>query len=84
MPFAAIGFASVVSMMPGVFLFRMASGLLQIAGGSQTTLDLISATIADGMTAMIVTLAMSFGLITPKLVMDYLRETSTKTRSQAT
>jgi uncharacterized membrane protein YjjP (DUF1212 family) len=84
MPFAAIGFASVVSMMPGVFLFRMASGLLQIAGGSQTTLDLISATIADGMTAMIVTLAMSFGLITPKLVIDYLRETSTKTRSQAT
>ena len=54
------------------------------AGGSQTTLGLISATIADGMTAMIVTLAMSFGLITPKLVIDYLRETSTKTRSQAT
>jgi uncharacterized membrane protein YjjP (DUF1212 family) len=84
MPFAAIGFASVVSMMPGVFLFRMASGLLQIAGGSPTTLELISATIADGMTAMIVTLAMSFGLITPKLIIDYLRETSTKTRSQVT
>jgi uncharacterized membrane protein YjjB (DUF3815 family) len=81
MPFAAIGFASVVSMMPGVFLFRMASGLLQIAGGSQTTLELISATIADGMTAMIVTLAMSFGLITPKLVIDYLSESSTKTKS---
>jgi uncharacterized membrane protein YjjP (DUF1212 family) len=84
MPFAAIGFASVVSMMPGVFLFRMASGLLQIAGGSQTTLELISATIADGMTALIVTLAMSFGLVTPKLVIDYLRKTSTKTRSQPT
>jgi uncharacterized membrane protein YjjP (DUF1212 family) len=81
MPFAAIGFASVVSMMPGVFLFRMASGLLQIAGGSPTTLELISATIADGMTAMIITLAMSFGLITPKLVIEYLSESPTKKES---
>ena len=81
MPFAAIGFASVVSMIPGVFLFRMASGLLQLADGSQTTLELISATIADGMTAMIITLAMSFGLIIPKLVIEYLSESPTKKKS---
>jgi uncharacterized membrane protein YjjP (DUF1212 family) len=81
MPFAAIGFASVVSMLPGVLLFRMASGLVQIAGGAQPSLELISATIADGMSALISILAMSLGLITPKLVIDALSERATQRKS---
>ena len=81
MPFAAIGFASVVSMIPGVYLFRMASGLVQLADGSHTTLELISATIADGMIAVTIILAISFGLIVPKLVIDYLSERPTKSKS---
>jgi uncharacterized membrane protein YjjP (DUF1212 family) len=76
MPFAAIGFASVVSMIPGVYLFRTASGLLQIASGSQTTLELLSTTTADGLTAAIIILAMSFGLVVPKLVIDYFSDRS--------
>jgi uncharacterized membrane protein YjjP (DUF1212 family) len=81
MPFAAIGFASVVSMMPGVYLFRAADGLLQLADGSHTTLELLGATIADGSTAATITLAMSFGLIVPKLIVDRLSEKLTQAKS---
>jgi uncharacterized membrane protein YjjB (DUF3815 family) len=81
MPFAAIGFASVVSMIPGVYLFRMASGLLQLANNSNTTLNLLGATIADGMTAVTIILAMSFGVIVPKIDVDWLADRTTKAES---
>ena len=81
MPFAAIGFASVVSMIPGVFLFRMASGLVQLAGNSHATLELISATVADGMTAVTIILAMSLGLIVPKMVIDRVSKNATQARA---
>jgi len=74
MPFAAIGFASVVSMMPGVFMFRMASALAQLADNSQRTWELLAATLADGSIAILIILAMSFGLIVPKLIIDYVSD----------
>src|SRR5262249_34114808 len=70
MPFAAIGFASVVPMMPGVFLFRMASGLVQLADSSHTTLELIAATVANSSTAILIILGMSLGLTIPTMALD--------------
>jgi uncharacterized membrane protein YjjB (DUF3815 family) len=77
MPFAAIGFASVVSMIPGVFMFRMASGLVQFTNSSQRTWELMEATLADGWIAILIILAMSFGLIVPKLLIDCVSEERT-------
>src|SRR5882724_9488805 len=81
MPFAAIGFAAVVSMMPGVFLFRMTSGLLLLTSSSNTTLALLGGTIADGMTATTIILAMSLGLIVPKVVIDSLGDAAMRSKS---
>jgi uncharacterized membrane protein YjjB (DUF3815 family) len=78
MPFAAIGFASVVSMMPGVFMFRTASGFVQLTNNALRTWDLMGATLADGSTAVLIILAMTFGLIVPKLISDYVSDKMAK------
>ncbi len=61
-------------MIPGVYLFRMMSGLVQLHGGGALTLPLIAGTIADGMTAALVVVAMSLGLIVPKLIIDAISD----------
>lgn len=81
MPFAAVGFASVVSLMPGVFLFRLASGLQQLTSGSNTTIPLLGGTLADAMTAVSIILTMSLGLIVPKLIFDHLGTGAARSRS---
>jgi hypothetical protein len=54
----------------------MAGGLLKIADGSPPTVPLITGTIADGSTAILVILAMGIGLLGPKLLLDGFAERS--------
>jgi hypothetical protein len=54
--------------LPGIYIFRMASGLVQIAGSSPRTPALLSEIVSIGMTALMIILAMSLALIVPKMV----------------
>jgi len=71
LPFAAVAFASVVALIPGVYVFRMAEGFLRLAvSGAATPPEVISGTLADGVSAFLITLAMAFGLILPKVCIE--------------
>lgn len=77
LPFAGLAFASVVSLIPGVFLFRMAGGLVDLVTlGPHAPQELLIEVIADGMTAFLVILAMSFGLIVPKMCFQHFTKSS--------
>jgi uncharacterized membrane protein YjjP (DUF1212 family) len=72
LPFAALAFASVVSLIPGVYLFRMAGGFVDLVTlGQKASADLLLNTIADGTTAMLIILAMVIGLILPKMCIEH-------------
>jgi uncharacterized membrane protein YjjB (DUF3815 family) len=78
LPFAGIGFAAVVSLMPGVFVFRLAAGILDLPHASPTSVPrLIEAIALDGLTAMLIVVALTLGIVMPKHLYDaYLRSRS--------
>jgi uncharacterized membrane protein YjjB (DUF3815 family) len=71
LPFAALAFSAVVSMMPGFFLFRAASALVELVSiGSRAPADLLTSIVANGTTAFLIILAMTFGLILPRMLFE--------------
>ena len=80
LPFSAIGFASVVSLMPGVLIFRALAGLaeLQTATGAAAEQILVS-TINDANTAWLTVFAMAIGFILPAGVYSWIRRHSSIT-----
>jgi uncharacterized membrane protein YjjB (DUF3815 family) len=71
LPFAALAFASVVSMMPGIFIFKFADGLINIyLAGNTATLAMLTEMVGHGMAALLIVLLMTFGLIAPKMLIE--------------
>jgi uncharacterized membrane protein YjjP (DUF1212 family) len=83
MPFAAVAFAAVVSLIPGVYVFRMAEGLmLLMRQGTAASPVILAATAADAATAFLITLAMAFGLLLPKMCLERLWPSLTRVRGK--
>lgn len=62
-PFAGIGFAAVVSLVPGIYIFRAVDtfGALPFGNADPQLLGAVS----DGVTAVLIIIAMAVGLVIP-------------------
>jgi uncharacterized membrane protein YjjP (DUF1212 family) len=79
MPFAAIGFAAVVALVPGIYVFRMLSGILQLQ--TKTSPELLAATVSDAAVATLVVAGMAIGLVVPMRVRDVLVSAAMRRRA---
>jgi hypothetical protein len=68
-------------MMPGVYLFRMASGLAQMTADGGAAAELVSATLYDGVLAATIIAVMCLGLLVPNLALTSLRERIARRKS---
>jgi uncharacterized membrane protein YjjP (DUF1212 family) len=68
LPFAGVAFASVVSLIPGSYLFRMGGGMASLlAFGTKASPELFFQVMADGTGAILIVVAMTFGLVIPRI-----------------
>jgi hypothetical protein len=71
LPFAAVAFSAVVSLMPGFFLFNAATGLVELVSiGPSAPAALLTSIATSGPTAVLIIIAMTFGLILPRMLFE--------------
>jgi uncharacterized membrane protein YjjP (DUF1212 family) len=71
LPFAALAFSAVVSLMPGFFLFNAATGFVELVSiGPSAPAALLTSIAANGATAFLIIMAMTFGLILPRMLFE--------------
>jgi uncharacterized membrane protein YjjB (DUF3815 family) len=72
-PFAAVGFASVVSLMPGVLIFRVLDGLAVLQGSTgEAAQRLLVETVNNANEAFLTVFALAVGVLLPAFVYDRL------------
>lgn len=69
-PFAAVGFAAVVAMVPGMYVFRAVAGAAELA--THATDPVLLAVVSDGITATLTVAGMAVGLAVPSRVRDWV------------
>ena len=73
LPFAALAFSAVVSMIPGFFLFNTATGLVELVSiGPAAPAALLTSIVTSGVTAFLIIIAMAFGLILPRMLFEHI------------
>ncbi len=70
MPFAAVGFAAVVALVPGMYVFRAVAGAAELA--THATDPILLAVVSDGITATLTVAGMAVGLAVPSRVRDWV------------
>jgi hypothetical protein len=71
LPFAAVAFSAAVSLMPGFFLFNAATGLAELVSiGPSAPAGVLTSIAASGATAFLIIMAMTFGLILPRMLFE--------------
>lgn len=73
LPFAAVAFSAVVSLMPGFYLFNAATGIVELVSiGPNAPPAMLTGVVASGGTAFLIVMAMTFGLILPRMLFERL------------
>ena len=71
LPFAAVAFSAVVSLMLGFFLFNAATGLIELVSiGPAAPAALLTSIVTSCVTAFLIIMAMTFGLILPRILFE--------------
>jgi uncharacterized membrane protein YjjP (DUF1212 family) len=81
LPFAALAFSAVVSLMPGFFLFNAATGIVELVSiGPSAPAALLTNIAANGAMAFLILMAMAFGLILPRMLFERVLPTPAERR----